>query len=503
MTNGDGATDGLEERQLQGGGAPRHQRFPEFEFNQAAQANRYFKVRTTPAVPVRLPDHERINAIFSVSQVWPLILSGRLRSGDQIAIEAQLTEWLPLSPGRYFTPHARRARHSARYDEILCEYTLGGKASMLEGGLGTLRVASKALIANAFVLVGATSERDAAAGIPVRLPLDLYEEIKLAMRQDGVVAAKLSGSLVAVDRAELAFRTDHRVPNIIFDATRMEVERSHHMTRQPTMASVAIAFAEEQIIDRLSHQRGEEQLWRPGNGVRYSFASFDVSRGSEGIASACDWLEAYIGRHSERADRQMIVSDFDDSTQWFNRQVMLPLSALRGGIFTQDALANSKRYWSAVARDVPVFLSYRHRDAEMQIDAHVGMVYEFLKHESAIPAAFWDKRDIRAGDRWKDVLETEVCRSAAVLAFIGPNWERHLPDPNSSNSTDWVHQELRWALQAGVRILPILLGGRKLETVKFPEDLESIKDLQPCILEPSRFEATKQTIRRFLADHFR
>ena len=86
-------------------------------------------------------------AFYSNNSIWEKINYGIIRRTDiNIILDSFfLFEWFPRSPGLYYTPTGFKARREAqsnieRIDEGVLVYNPYGKSSMLEGGIGNIRL---------------------------------------------------------------------------------------------------------------------------------------------------------------------------------------------------------------------------------------------------------------------------------------------------------------------------------------------------------------------------
>src|ERR1700687_5226333 len=91
---------------------------------------------------------------------WTDALSAKHFPGAYILLDNfHLTEWLPFAPGRYFTIDAGGQRQLAAnhvaHDRD--EYTPEGKASMVRGGIGAIRLAEKKVEGSFIYFLGASS----------------------------------------------------------------------------------------------------------------------------------------------------------------------------------------------------------------------------------------------------------------------------------------------------------------------------------------------------------
>jgi hypothetical protein len=105
-----------------------------------------------------------------------VLLMNRLRMGHHITLESFfIFEWIPRSPGLYFTNRGREARAQAensilKVDDGVIVYDPYGKQSMLDGGVGTYRLKPIRLVDGEYVFVSASSTGVAHKGFPIAIP---------------------------------------------------------------------------------------------------------------------------------------------------------------------------------------------------------------------------------------------------------------------------------------------------------------------------------------------
>ena len=126
-----------------------------------------------------------------------------------------------------------------------------------------------------------------------------------------------------------------------------------------------------------------------------------------------------------------------------------------------------------------VYVSYG-REAE-------DVVTKVLHHVKGVEFLFrrpMDGRDTEIGPSWDDWIVSSVSSSAAMLACIGP--------PGLVDSQQW---EVKLALERGVRIIPVLVGGAGYE--KLPLFLQTT---QAAVIESGSPEALERTTERLARD---
>jgi|SRR5688572_2599578 hypothetical protein len=123
--------------------------------------------------------------------------------------------------------------------------------------------------------------------------------------------------------------------------------------------------------------------------------------------------------------------------------------------------------------DVKAFISYRRSDSQ----AATGRLYDRLN--AAYPGRFFrDVSGIGVGVDFLKEIERAVGSSVALIAVIGPTWasaeeagQKRLADPE-----DFVRIEISTAIQRGIRIVPVLVGGAAMPREEdLPEPLQGLR----------------------------
>jgi hypothetical protein len=123
--------------------------------------------------------------------------------------------------------------------------------------------------------------------------------------------------------------------------------------------------------------------------------------------------------------------------------------------------------------DVKAFISYRRSDSQ----AATGRLYDRLN--AAYPGRFFrDVSGIGVGVDFLKEIERAVGSSVALIAVIGPTWasaeeagQKRLADPE-----DFVRIEISTAIQRGIRIIPVLVGGAPMPREdELPEPLQGLR----------------------------
>ena len=134
-----------------------------------------------------------------------------------------------------------------------------------------------------------------------------------------------------------------------------------------------------------------------------------------------------------------------------------------------------------------VFISYRREDSA----AYAGRLFDILSAEFGTANTFMDVDDIKGGDDFTTVIDRTLGGSDALVAVIGEHWlavtepagGRRLDNPN-----DFVRIEIAKALQRGIRVIPVLVGGAALpHPSDLPDNLRAMCERQAVEIRDTRF----------------
>ncbi|MEM9092553.1 MAG: toll/interleukin-1 receptor domain-containing protein [Cyanobacteria bacterium P01_F01_bin.53] len=112
-----------------------------------------------------------------------------------------------------------------------------------------------------------------------------------------------------------------------------------------------------------------------------------------------------------------------------------------------------------------IFISYRRSDAA----AEAGRIYDYLERAFGHEAIFKDVDAIDAGDDFRDRINDAVGQCQVLLAVIGKSWLQVTDEAGQrrlDNPADLVRLEIETALLRKVRVIPLLLDGVAMPTVR-------------------------------------
>jgi hypothetical protein len=259
---------------------------------------------------------------------WEDSLKGSHFEEMEVHLEGfHLTEWLPSAPGRYFTQEAIKSRAEATefFDSGLQEYNPYGKAGMVLGGIGSLRIGEKLIDNVPTHFLGASSSGISHQGIPVAMNTVQYRNTIEPIKTHGGCIANLTGSLRLLPTSLSIIQYNREVPKFCFFVKDLELLAPS--SQNDLLTSVAIMFPSGNPTDYneknpLYHKDGYTtsmiKMW--------SFCSFNPSKRGD-LTSAVNWLKDYAARHS-RLVNPPILSNFDEQYQHFENPIEFSISKL-------------------------------------------------------------------------------------------------------------------------------------------------------------------------------
>lgn len=144
-------------------------------------------------------------------------------------------------------------------------------------------------------------------------------------------------------------------------------------------------------------------------------------------------------------------------------------------------------------RGKKIFISYRREDAS---DV-AGRIRDWLVQTRRITRddIFMDVAAILPGADFMKVITDSLKQCRAVIVVISPSWLRQINTPGTS----YVRAETEIALDLGITIIPVLVGGAKLPSEdQLPESLRPLKRLNAQPLRHETFDYDMGLVRRTL-----
>ena len=367
-------------------------------------------------------------------QFWQSVLGQRLTAGMTVTLDRfHLLDWFPRAPGLYHTEEARWAREEAvmlhrhpvfkgaksnlqaqERNDYTVILTPQGKSSMLQGGVGCIRLKPLTIAGEPHWLMSASAAGIAHAGVPLAVPRKLYAGLLGALHDEGHVCARIRGELDFVpDLFTALFDRSVRVPRLYVRVT--GIEACEPTVVQPE-STIAVSF--------VSEFEGRPDIYATYVTFRPDVAgSFD---------EAVTWMKReYVeGEYDGR-----IITDFDQTRTIFPearlalKKVMGRLVSrgeLRETIELMQANASVDEFFSRMdrqellaakpgSRRSKIFISYAHA-----AEAQTGWVKQIRTQLGAArrgDVEVWDDSRIKPGQKWKGEIEKAI-RQARVAVLV-------------------------------------------------------------------------------------
>ncbi len=250
------------------------------------------------------PDTDLSLTAESDVQVWRWFLEEQLFDTRRVTLNHfHLFEWFPLTPGTFHTARAAQQRRTAldalapigEGDDQQTYFNPLGKASMLRGGVGAVRLRPRMVAGEPHYFMSAASGGVCHEGFPVLVPRRFYRSFKARLLAQGVVPVTLRGEMRYLPDETLPafFKGRREVPRLYLHVDQLEILPAPRADVTSTLVSVAAAFA--------GTFAGQE-------GVYATYASFDPANSGE-LERIVRWMdETYVGA----GHAGVMVTDFDE-----------------------------------------------------------------------------------------------------------------------------------------------------------------------------------------------
>jgi hypothetical protein len=137
---------------------------------------------------------------------------------------------------------------------------------------------------------------------------------------------------------------------------------------------------------------------------------------------------------------------------------------------------------------IKLFICYRRSDGQ---DAAGRLAYALIRlvplNEEEV---FVDTESLTVGQRWKQAIHDVIVSRDALIAVISPDWT--VPDEDERlrirKPNDPVRVELETAMEAGIPIFPVRVGGARMPTAsELPRSLKDLPDLHAIELRHEHY----------------
>jgi hypothetical protein len=147
--------------------------------------------------------------------------------------------------------------------------------------------------------------------------------------------------------------------------------------------------------------------------------------------------------------------------------------------------------------NVGIFVSYRRADTA----GYAGRLVDQLKTHFG-QAVFFDVDSISPGANFHQVIQDTFAKCGAVVVLIGKRWmERDPTMPPFGDPKDVITQEIRFAMESRLPILPVLVDGASMPGESaLPAEFAGLSRLNAIDLRHTSFERDLQEVREQLGE---
>jgi hypothetical protein len=241
-----------------------------------------------------------VQAVTTNEEAWRLFVEERLYDTRRVKLEHfHLFEWFPLSPGRFHTQQAKENRwvaaemmvHTKRGFSFFNPY---GKASMIRGGVGAVRLRPRLVSGEPHYFMTASSNGVCHEGFPVLIPRRFYGALKRRLLSEGVVPVNLEGEMrYLFDELPSFFESYRELPQLFLHVDNLQVLPRPRNEVTNLVVSVALSF--------IGQYEGKE-------GMYATFGNFDPSS-TQSLQKTINWLGKFYVTEQYKG---VVVTDFDE-----------------------------------------------------------------------------------------------------------------------------------------------------------------------------------------------
>ena len=288
-----------------------------------SEVSRFLTDLFDAALYKKIKSEESENVLFKSynanQEFWSDCLSNILYEGKTIKLENFcILEWLPYSPGLYYTDRAIESRRLAKYmmSEDKNEYLPLGKTNMMLGGVGSVRLASE----NGKYYLNASSTGTSHQGIAIIVNKETYNTLIDEVKQEGYCTADIIGTIEVLPINKSIINYAREIPKYSLVVTSIKKKQKK---KTEILVSVSAIYSGD-----------EQNSYRSGK--YWSFASFTPDSKEVELKRAVEWIEQYAKRYSEGSPK--ILSDFDEHKSHFNTDIEFKLQNIVNGTINEELL---------------------------------------------------------------------------------------------------------------------------------------------------------------------
>ncbi|WP_338839650.1 hypothetical protein [Flavobacterium ginsenosidimutans] len=250
---------------------------------------------------------------------WKDCLQNKIFAGKTIKLENFcLIEWLPYSPGLYYTKRAFNSRMEARsmMSADKNEYLPLGKMNMMLGGVGSVRLAPE----KSNFYLNATSTGTSHQGIPIIVSKEVYNQFIDEIKHQGYSTVDIIGTIEILPIEKALINYAREIPKYSLVITSIAKRK----------------IVEKEILVSVSAIYSSEPYDNYSTGHYWSFASFSPDESEVELTKAVEWIEQYALRYSN--GKPKILTDFDEHKSHFNADIEFKLQNIMSGNINEELL---------------------------------------------------------------------------------------------------------------------------------------------------------------------
>ena len=208
-------------------------------------------------------------AYSSNSSYWKETLLDYNYIGQTILLkDFAVIEWLPSSPGLFFTGKAEHARRKAEqyFNPEHWEYLPLGKLEMIMGGVGSVRLGSERISNRDKYFMCATSNGASHEGIPLIMDRSIYLQMIDEVKTKGYCKGDIIGTIEILRTEKSVITFDREIPKYC-----LLVEDFKHTNKEAKKISVTVAAAFQS--DEFRTYRRTAEMMR--DNFAWTYCTFD------------------------------------------------------------------------------------------------------------------------------------------------------------------------------------------------------------------------------------
>lgn len=237
----------------------------------------------------------------------------------------KLLEWVPRSPGLYYTQNAKTYRQLAedfRYGPNI--YDPYGKTLMLYSGVGCFRLTIKNIDGERMKFLCATSSGIAHKGFLVAMKEQTYRKIGERVKQKGGIICNLLGEIrywSNDNKSSIPVRSFVGIPRTYILATDVKEKK--------------------EAVDKLSVSAGVtfRGKFDGDDGIFFTYSNFDPSA-KDSLDRCIEWIKS---NYVENMHKGKVLTDFDQEIPHF-QDAEFPLTKLMDPQISTDVLERLSNY---------------------------------------------------------------------------------------------------------------------------------------------------------------